>query len=109
MAIRQVRHPVEGSVFSRTSVQQIDSKSILTPASGFLRRYKYSLNPYMGCGFGCEYCYARFFAPSARQRETWGEWVTVKRNAPELMEYACRSGALATGDAVYMSSVTDPY
>lgn len=109
VAIRQITHPVERSVFRRTSVQQIDSKSILTPASGFLRRYKYSLNPYMGCGFGCEYCYARFFAPSVAQRETWGQWVTVKRNAPELIEHACRSGALATGDAVYMSSVTDPY
>ncbi len=103
------RRPIEPSVVGRAMVTYVDSRSILTPASGFLRRYKYSLNPYIGCGFGCEYCYARFFAPSARQRETWGQWVAVKRNARELMEQACCSGALTTGDAVYMSSVTDPY
>ncbi|MDO8616366.1 MAG: radical SAM protein [Dehalococcoidia bacterium] len=109
MAIREIRQSIGRSVFSRTSVQYIDSKSILTRASGFLSRYDFTLNPYSGCGFGCEYCYARFFAPSAKQRESWGQWVSAKRNARELMAKACRSGALKTGDAIYMSSVTDPY
>ena len=107
--IGEIPLPIERSVFGRTSVEHIDSKSILTRASGFLSRYDFTLNPYSGCGFGCEYCYARFFAPSARQRETWGKWVSVKRNGRELMTTACRSGALKTGDAIYMSSVTDPY
>ncbi|HEU4759612.1 MAG TPA: radical SAM protein [Dehalococcoidia bacterium] len=105
----EVRLPIERSVFGRTSVEHIDSKSILTRASGFLSRYDFTLNPYSGCGFGCEYCYARFFAPSARQRESWGQWVSAKRNAQKLIASACRSGALKTGDAIYMSSVTDPY
>ncbi len=90
-------------------VTQVDSKSILTPTSGFMSGYKFSLNPYRGCAFGCEYCYARFFAPTAAERETWGWWVMVKRNAVQLMAKACRSGLLGSGDTVYMSSVTDPY
>jgi len=97
------------AVFRRTSVQHIDSKSILTPASGFMSQYKFTLNPYGGCAFGCEYCYARSFAPSLEQRETWGQWVLVKTNARELIASACRSGVLKSGDAIYMSSVTDPY
>jgi len=105
----EVPVPVERSVFGHASVAYIDSKSILTPASGFMRRYKYTLNPYGGCGFGCEYCYARFFAPTAARRQTWGNWVSVKRNGRDLMIRACRSGAVKTGDAIYMSSVTDPY
>lgn len=72
-------------------------------------QYKFTLNPYAGCSFGCDYCYARFFAPSERHQETWGRWVTVKKNAVELITEACRSGALKSDDAVYMSSVTDPY
>jgi DNA repair photolyase len=74
-----------------------------------MSQYKFTLNPYGGCAFGCEYCYARFFAPSSKQRETWGRWVLVKTNARELIASACRSGVLKSGDAVYMSSVTDPY
>jgi len=105
----ETRLPVERSAFGRTSVQHIDSKSILTPASGFMSQYKFTLNPYGGCAFGCEYCYARFFAPSSKQRETWGQWILVKTNARELIASACRFGVLNSGDAVYMSSVTDPY
>lgn len=101
--------PIASRPHGRTSVTYVQSRSILTPTSGFLRRYKYSLNPYIGCGFGCEYCYGRFFARSAAKREAWGQWVSVKANARELIEHVCRSGGLATGDAVYMSSVTDPY
>lgn len=101
--------PFEPSIFGRASVAFVDSKSILTPTSGFISQYKFTLNPYGGCGFGCGYCYARFFAPSAGQRETWGRWISVKRNACELIARACRSGVLKTGDPVYMSSVTDPY
>jgi DNA repair photolyase len=93
----------------RVSVVHGYAKSILTPTSGFMSQYKFTLNPYGGCAFGCEYCYARFFAPSSKQRETWGQWVSVKTNARELIAKACRSGALKSGDAVYMSSVTDPY
>jgi len=101
--------PVELSIFGYASVDYINSKSILTPASGFMGRYKYTLNPYGGCGFACEYCYARFFASTAMRRESWGNWVSVKKNGRDLMIRACRAGAVKTGDAIYMSSVTDPY
>ena len=101
--------PLIPAVLGRTVVDHVDAKSILTPTSGFMSRYKFTLNPYVGCSFGCEYCYARFFAPPKRYRETWGRWVTVKRNAVALMSDACRSGVLKSGDKVFMSSVTDPY
>jgi DNA repair photolyase len=91
----------------------IESRSILTPASGFARRYKFTLNPYSGCRFGCEYCYARFFAPTPEEQEGWGRWVKVKRNAVELLDRALNahsaSRRLAPGDTIYMSTVTDPY
>lgn len=97
--------PVPGRRFVRIQ----EARSILTPASGFIRRYKFTLNPYSGCGFGCGYCYARFFRRSEADRESWGQWVAAKANAPELIAEACLSGDLKSGDAVYMSSVTDPY
>ena len=72
-------------------VSYSDSRSILTEASGFIGRYDYTLNPYSGCGFGCDYCYARYFAPSEEQRDGWGRWVRVKRNAVALLpEFAGR-------------------
>lgn len=100
----RIETPVE-----RTAIAMVDARSILTPASGFIRQYRYTLNPYSGCRFACEYCYARAFAPTAEKRLTWGQWATAKRNAAALIAKACRDGTLQSGDAVYMSSATDPY
>ena len=78
-----------------------------------MRSYKWVLNPYNGCGFGCSYCYARAFAPSAALRDAWGEWVRVKQNARQLIDKAARArieaNRLEEGDTIYMASVTDPY
>lgn len=98
-----------GLSLEAVGVGQADARTILTPASGFIRRYRYSLNPYSGCRFACEYCYARAFAPTAEKRRTWGEWATAKRNAAALITKVCRDGTLQSGDATYMSSATDPY
>lgn len=98
-----------GSPTLAAGLSVVDARTILTPASGFIRRYRYSLNPYSGCRFACEYCYARAFAPTAEKRSTWGQWATAKRNAATLITKACRDGTLQSGDAVYMSSATDPY
>ncbi len=86
-------------------IEQYDAGQVLTPGAGYLREYDYSLNPYVGCAFGCSYCYAAFFAPPAKQ-QTWGDWVRVKRNAGLKMKRVRRS---LDGKTVYMSSATDPY
>ena len=80
---------------------------VLNPGNGFLRDYDHSLNPYGGCSFGCTYCYAAFFQRTKAQQDTWGEWVTVKENAPDLIA-GLPAGKL-DGKRIYMSSVTDPY
>lgn len=104
---------VEPAVAEGMGVSMIESRSILTPGSGFITGYKFTLNPYAGCQFACGYCYARGFAPSAELRDGWGEWVKAKTNARRLVERAiCSRSArtgLGRGDTIYMSSVTDPY
>ncbi len=94
---------------SGVAVEVTRATSILTRGTGFMRAYQYTLNPYSGCAFGCSYCYARFFSKTAARRDAWGNWIVAKSNAVELVDRACRSGRLSTGDTVYMSSVTDPY
>jgi DNA repair photolyase len=95
------------------NIEYIDSKSLLTSPKGFIGLYKFTLNPYSGCSFRCDYCYARFFAPSIETQNTWGHWVKVKQNAVDLIRRARRVKSaekrLDVGDTIYMSSVTDPY
>lgn len=88
-------------------VTEVTAKSILTPqkfgslAGGF----DFSLNPYAGCAFQCSYCYVPKF-PSAKAPQDWGNWVEVKKNAPELIR---KERALVFGSRIFFSSATDPY
>ena len=91
----------------RTDIQYIKSASILTEAKGFMEAYNYTLNPYSGCSFGCNYCYAAFFARSSDEREKWGKWLKVKENALQLL-IKWRKKPLID-KTIYISSVTDPY
>jgi len=36
----------------------LEKSQVLSPASGFMSDYDFTLNPYSGCQFGCAYCYA---------------------------------------------------
>jgi DNA repair photolyase len=89
-------------------VELIEAKSIFSEATGFIRRggFDWTCNPYLGCTFGCSYCYAAFLPQNRRPVSDWGRWVSAKRNAVELARKQARKIA---GQAVYMSSVTDPY
>ncbi len=65
----------------------------------------YTLNPYMGCGHACIYCYApatlRYAGPDA-----WGSFVNVKTDIPRILEKEVRTKKRGV---VGISTVTDPY
>jgi DNA repair photolyase len=89
-------------------MEELISRSIFSPATGFIRRggFEWTCNPYLGCSFGCTYCYAMFLPQNRRPKEDWGKWFQAKVNAVEL---ARKQAARVAGQAVYLSSVTDPY
>ena len=89
-------------------MEQINAKSIFSPAIGFIKRggFEWTCNPYVGCSFGCTYCYAMFLPQNRRPKEEWGRWFQAKINAIEL---ARKQAPKLAGQAVYCSSVTDPY
>ncbi len=101
--------PPGPDIFGQANVSYIDSRSILTVATGFAARYDFTMNPYSGCGFGCGYCYARFFTHDQDKRDGWGTWIVAKQNSQALIARACQSGKLKTGSSIFMSSATDPY
>ena len=95
----------------------------------------WSVNPYVGCAFGCAYCYARYTHRYLMERSSAGAvldaalrqdaaamppWLAferrifVKRNAPERLRRALRHGsarhlALLSGEAIVVGTATDPY
>jgi DNA repair photolyase len=81
------------------------STQIVARGVGRTRPYHFTLNPYVGCQFGCSYCYAAFFVPDESKARDWGRWVESKENALELL---ARRRDLA-GKRIYVGSATDPY
>ena len=95
----------------------------------------WSINPYVGCAFGCTYCYARYAHRYALDRalsrspsgdalreeiESIPPWlaferhVLVKEDAPAILSHELRPGsprlaALAAGEVVVVGTATDPY
>ena len=89
-------------------MQLIEARSIFSPATGFIKRggFDWTCNPYLGCSLGCTYCYAAFLPQNPRPAGEWGRWFSAKVNAVDL---ARKQAKRIAGQAVYMSSVTDPY
>jgi DNA repair photolyase len=85
-------------------VREIFSKTILTKTA--ITSFDYCINPYVGCGHGCRYCYASFMKRFTGHLEPWGEFVDVKVNAPHLLRKQLKRARRGT---VALSTVTDPY
>ncbi len=82
-----------------------ENAKALHDTSDYLSYSDYSLNPYVGCGFGCSYCYAAFFVPDEEKKKDWGKWIDVKVNS---VREILRKKDLK-GKRVVMSSATDAY
>jgi DNA repair photolyase len=112
------KEQISGSSFTRlrewfgtANVYGKPARSILNPASGYIRAYDFTLNPYRGCQYGCSYCYATAFSPNQAMRDDWGNWVIVKENAAELIAKDLDRWQTKHDrpPSIYMSTVTDPY
>jgi DNA repair photolyase len=85
-------------------IREIMCKSILSHCG--IEGIDYSVNPYLGCGHGCLYCYAKFMKRFHKGNEKWGEFVDVKLNALEKLR---KEASSKSPGIVLLSSVTDPY
>jgi DNA repair photolyase len=85
-------------------VREILAKTILTKTA--ITSFDYCINPYVGCGHGCRYCYASFMKRFTGHLEPWGEFVDVKVNAPNILRKQLKKARPGT---VSLSTVTDPY
>ncbi len=71
----------------------------------------YSINPYLGCGFGCRFCYAAFMAKFAsRNPEEWGSFAYPKEGFIEALERELvRRSDRYRGKKILIGTVMDPY
>jgi DNA repair photolyase len=102
-----------GTRFRELPVRQI----LNTPAT--TRMPFWSINPYVGCEFGCSYCYARKTHAWAMERagtvvdprnawEAFEREILVKRTAPDVLLKTLEPARLQ-GLTLMIGTATDPY
>ncbi|AEJ43868.1 SPL family radical SAM protein [Alicyclobacillus acidocaldarius] len=82
---------------------------LLTPTGGYLRGYDYTLNPFIGCAYGCKYCYVQALPVARFRGEPWGSYAEAKPINPEDLLRELRRARQRGGTRIFMSSSTDPY
>jgi DNA repair photolyase len=86
------------------NIKEIKAKNIITKSN--LPNTDYVINPYLGCSHKCLYCYACFMKRFSNHSESWGDFVDIKINAPDLIP---SNTDKYKGKPIFLSSVTDPY
>ena len=99
---------------SQTLLLERPARGALTRTGGFLTGFSHTLQPYIGCRFGCSYCYVsqsnvhRFFNGGL----DWGNYVYPRVGIADRLESELekmkRRDTLERC-AIFMSSSTDPY
>jgi len=67
-----------------------------------------AINPYVGCGHGCVYCYARFIKRFTGHTEEWGTFVDARINIANIIKKQLKSPKYK-GERIFIGTVTDPY
>lgn len=65
------------------------TKSRIISKTGF-KNYDVCANPYVGCQFGCTYCYVRFFVTD--EEKEWGEFVRVREHLEKALPRELSAG-----------------
>src|SRR5713226_8069994 len=72
--------------------------------------FRWTINPYRGCEFGCVYCYARYTHEFLELRDPmdFERRIFVKRMAAEVLGRTLSRTPIGT-DAIAIGTATDPY
>lgn len=71
--------------------------------------FTWTINPYRGCEFGCQYCYARYTHEFMEMRDglEFEQKIYVKQHAAELLRHDLRK--VKSGESIALGTATDPY
>ena len=85
-------------------------KQILNRCTNPQMRFRWTINPYRGCEFGCVYCYARYTHEFLELRDPmdFERRIFVKRRAAEVLARTLSRTPIGS-DQIALGTATDPY
>ena len=88
----------------------LPSRSLLNRESSGRMPFAWTINPYRGCEFGCNYCYARYTHEFMEMRDSYEfeRKIYAKLGAPGLLRAELREGK-DRGLPIALGTAADPY
>jgi len=97
----------------RVEYRELASRSILNRCSSDRMPFRWTINPYRGCEFGCKYCYARYTHEfmGLDDGELFERRIFAKSEAAALLRQDLRKldRAGRGGEGIAIGTSTDPY
>ena len=87
----------------------LPSRSVLNEIHSERVPFRWTVNPYRGCEFGCRYCYARYTHEFMELgADDFERKIYVKQDTGGMIERDLRAGK-AAGEHIAIGAATDPY
>jgi DNA repair photolyase len=103
--------PAQAAAYLR-GVEFVDMpvQQILNRCSSPRMSFRWTINPYRGCEFGCVYCYARYTHEFLEIHDPmdFERRIFVKRRAGEILQRTLSRTPIGT-DQIALGTATDPY
>ncbi len=93
----------------RTEYFKLPTRKYISRCTSPRMPFRWMINPYRGCEFGCKYCYARYTHEfmELRDSQDFEKKIFVKHFDPAAFRSELR--ALPIGEAIVIGTATDPY
>lgn len=87
----------------------IENRSVLTRCVSRRVPFRWMINPYRGCEFGCKYCYARYTHEFMELRNSldFERKIYVKQHTAWLLRQELKG--VRAGESIAIGTATDPY
>jgi len=92
-----------------TTYLELQTRSYVTRCASPRMRFRWMINPYRGCEFGCKYCFARYTHEFMELRDPneFEHRIFAKKFNPYLFEKEIKK--LPVGEVIAIGTATDPY
>jgi DNA repair photolyase len=93
----------------RVEYRELESRSYISRCESPRMPFRWMINPYRGCEFGCKYCYARYTHEFMELRDPtdFERKIFAKRFEPQAFQRELKK--LPAGETIAIGSATDPY
>ena len=106
------RLAAEGKTLSEgheVEYRTLESRALLNRCQSPRMPFRWTINPYRGCEFGCHYCYARYTHEfmELREERDFERVIYAKQNAAWMLRRDLRQ--VRAGEVIAIGTATDPY